>query len=130
MTFGGWIFFGFLALCAIGLAAGVACAIDTKTGTVVTLVVTFVLVIAMFGGFMFYYHRTESGQRAFKTQQSNFGGGLNRTVTVYSYSGDEIRSWTGKFDVTENDQETYFDIDGRRVIIQGGIIINEEGPEK
>lgn len=130
MTFGGWLVFGFLALCAIGLAVMIAFEIDTTTGTVVTLIVTFVVILAMFGGFMFYYHRTESGQRAFKTQQSNFDGGLNRTVTVYSYSGDEIRSWTGKFDVTENDQETYFDIDGRRVIIQGGIIINEEGPTK
>lgn len=130
MTFGGWVLFICLTLCVLGVAALVMLEVDTKTGTVVTLLVTFVLVLAMFGGFMFYYHNTESGQRAFKTQQSNFGGGLNRTVTVYSYSGDEIRSWTGKFDVTENDQETYFDIDGRRVIIQGGIIINEEGPEK
>ncbi len=130
MTFGGWVLFIVLALCAFGLAAVVAIEVDTKTGMVVTFLVTLVLVLAMFGGFMFYYHGTESGQRAFKTQQSNFEGGLNRTVTVYSYSGDEIRSWTGKFDVTENDQETYFDIDGRRVIIQGGIIINEEGPEK
>ena len=130
MTFGGWVLFIFLALCTLGLGVVVMFMFDTKTGWVVTLVITFIVILAMFGGFMFYYHNTESGQRAFKTQQSNFGGGLNRTVTVYSYSGDEIRSWTGKFDVTENDQETYFDIDGRRVIIQGGIIINEEGPEK
>lgn len=130
MTLGGWLFFGFLTLCVLGIAAIVMMEIGTKIGTVVTLLVTFVLVLAMFGGFMFYYHNTESGQRAFKTQHSNFDGGLNRTVTVYSYSGDEIRSWTGKFDVTENDQETYFDIDGRRVIIQGGIIINEEEPTK
>lgn len=61
---------------------------------------------------------------------SYMDGGLSRTVTVYSYSGDEIASWSGKFDVTENDQETYFDIDGRRIIIQGGIIINEEEPDK
>ena len=127
MTIGGWLLFGFLALVAIAIAGLVMIEVDTKTGTVVTLLITFIVILAMLGGFMFYYHRTESGQRAFKTQQSNFDGGLNRTVTVYSYSGDEIRSWTGKFDVTENDQETYFDIDGRRVIIQGGIIINEEG---
>ena len=128
MTFGGWLLFGFFALCVIGFAVAAVAMIDAPTGRVVTLVITIITILAMFGGFMFYYHGTESGQRAFKTQQSNFDGGLNRTVTVYSYSGDEIRSWTGKFDVTENDQETYFDIDGRRVIIQGGIIINEEGP--
>lgn len=63
-------------------------------------------------------------------EQGYRDGGLRRTVTVYSYSGDEIASWSGKFDVTENDQETYFDIDGRRIIIRGGIIINEEEPKE
>lgn len=38
----------------------------------------------------------------------------------------KIKSWSGKFDVSENDNETYFDVNGKRVIIQGGIIINEE----
>ncbi|MBQ2408872.1 MAG: hypothetical protein II309_05505, partial [Bacilli bacterium] len=50
-------------------------------------------------------------------------------VSVYSYDGDLIKSWTGKFDVAENanKNQVYFDNqDGKRVIIDGGIIINEE----
>lgn len=69
---------------------------------------------------------TASTQRATKSLVSDWTGGLNRTVTVYDYNGGELGSWSGKFDVSENDNETYFDVNGKRVIIQGGIIINEE----
>lgn len=67
-----------------------------------------------------------SFERDLKSVQSDFGGGLNRTVTVYDYSGNEIKSWRGKFDVSESENEVYFDVDGKRVIVHGGIVINEE----
>lgn len=71
---------------------------------------------------------TEAQRREIKSAKSNFTGGLNRTVTVYDYNGKEIKSWTGKFDVKEiYSNGMYFDTeDGKRVIINGGIIINEE----
>ena len=70
---------------------------------------------------------TAKWDREMKSTVSNWTGGLNRTVTVYDYNGQEIKSWTGKFDVTEDDNEVYFDDEnGKRVIIQGGIVINEE----
>lgn len=65
-------------------------------------------------------------QRGMKTIGSDITGGLDRTVTVYSYDGEKLGEWSGKFDVSSSDQETFFDINGKRVIIQGGIIINEE----
>lgn len=68
----------------------------------------------------------ESTQRQIKSIQSDLGGGLDRTVTVYDYNGGEIKSWTGKFDVSESENEVYFDLDGKRVIIHGGIVIDEE----
>ena len=67
-----------------------------------------------------------STQRKIKSIGSEISGGLERTVTVYDYSGNEIKSWTGKFDVSESENEVYFDLDGKRVIIHGGIVINEE----
>lgn len=67
-----------------------------------------------------------SWSRNIKTIGSDISGGLDRTVTVYSYDGQILGQWSGKFDVSESEQETYFDIDGKRVIIQGGIVINEE----
>ena len=70
---------------------------------------------------------TSTAQRTLKSVSSDFGGGLNRTVTVYDYNGNEIRSWTGRFDVSESENEVYFDDEnGKRVIIHGGIVINEE----
>lgn len=71
---------------------------------------------------------TESQRRELKTVKSDWTGGLNRTVTVYDYNGKVIKSWSGQFDVKETDRNSvYFDSsDGKRVIISGGIIINEE----
>lgn len=71
---------------------------------------------------------TESQQREVKSITSNWTGGLNRTVTVYDYNGQKIKSWSGRFDVKEtNRNSVYFDTeDDKRVIVSGGIIINEE----
>ena len=69
---------------------------------------------------------TASWQRTMKSTASNWTGGLNRTVSVYSYDGDLIKSWSGKFDVSDRTDEMCFDLNGKRVIIQGGIVINEE----
>ena len=71
---------------------------------------------------------TESQQREIKSIKSNWTGGLNRTVSVYDYNGQKIKSWSGQFDVKEtNRNSVYFDTeDGKRVIVSGGIIINEE----
>ena len=63
---------------------------------------------------------------AWKSFGSDVTGGLNRTVTAYSYDGDVLGQWSGKFDVSESENETFFDINGKRVIIQNAIIINEE----
>ena len=126
MTVRGWLLCGILSVVFMAIAIGVAYMAETKMTTFISLVIGVALCLCLFFGLHWYYNNTEAGQRAFKSQQSNLEGGLYRTVTVYGYSGEEIQSWSGKFDVTENDQETWFDIDGRRVIIQGGIVINEE----
>ena len=78
---------------------------------------------------------TESFDRMVKDMSSDYGGGLHRRVTVYDYNGEVIKSWTGKFDTQMGDSSgvpyVKFDIPdstGRkvRVLVQGGIIINEE----
>ena len=70
---------------------------------------------------------SESARRWFKDASSNYNGGLNRTVTVYDYNGNVIESYTGKFDVEYKTNGTVkFDIDGKRTVITGGIVINQE----
>jgi len=66
-------------------------------------------------------------ERTLKSFHSNINNGLHRTVTVYDYNGNKIKSWTGKFDVTNSENEVYFDDENdKRIIIHGGIVINEE----
>lgn len=67
-----------------------------------------------------------SCSRSLKSATSDISGGLNRTVTLYDNTGNEIKSWNGKIDLESNDQEVFFDLNGKRVIIQGGIVVSEE----
>lgn len=68
-----------------------------------------------------------SCQRWRKSIASDVSGGMDRIVTVYDYNGNVLKTYTGKFDVTDSESEVYFDDeDGKRIIIHGGIIINEE----
>ena len=70
-----------------------------------------------------------------KDIKSDYGGGLHRKVTVYDYNGNVVQTWEGKFDTQMGDTSgvPYVKFDrvdstGKnvRVIVQGGIIINEE----
>lgn len=88
-------------------------------------IIAVIAIIAIIGVIAFILN-TASVQRGIKSLSSELNGGLDRTVTVYDYNGEPIDSWSGKFDVTESENEVYFDIDGKRVIIHGGIVINEE----
>lgn len=70
----------------------------------------------------------ESCSRKMKSIESDFGGGLNRTLTVYDYNGDTIKTYSGKFDIRDRgaDNQVFFDLDGKRIWIQGGIVLSEE----
>ena len=62
---------------------------------------------------------SESCNRACKDYQSDYGGGLNRTVRVYDIEGDLIAEYSGRFDI-ETDHESYILWDdelGKRHII-------------
>ena len=70
----------------------------------------------------------QSCQRELKSIGSDLGGGLSRTLTVYDYNGDTLKTYTGKFDIRDNgaDNQVFFDLCGKRIWIQGGIVISEE----
>ena len=72
------------------------------------------------------FSQTASCSRWVKTQQSNFAGGMERTVTVYDYSGDVIAEYEGLIDIEYRDGRVLFDMDGRRTNIVGGIVIVQE----
>ena len=88
--------------------------------TIVSIVLICILILLVCTG-------CASWQRGIKSIKSDMGNGLDRTVTVYDYNGKKIDSWSGKFDVSASENEVYFDdANGKRVIIHGGIVINEE----
>ena len=114
-------------LCIAGVKSG-----DTGFGIgsmIVALILAAALIIIPF-----VYMNTETGKRALKDQQSNFGDGINRTVEVYDVSGNLIKQYDGKFDVeTSNSNGTPYivfdDENNKRHIIYyttGTVIIDEK----
>ena len=92
-----------------------------KRTIIVVLIIAAIVVLAA------VITKSASFQREFKSLTSEYGGGINRTITVYDYSGNEIKSWSGKFDVESNESKVFFDDENdKRVIIYNGIVINEE----
>ena len=67
-----------------------------------------------------------SCSRAVKTVSSDVSGGMQRTVEVYTNTGEPLTTYEGKIDIQYEDNRTLFDLDGKRYTINGGIVIVEE----
>lgn len=73
-----------------------------------------------------------SGCASFERSMKNFGsdisGGMDRTVVLYDYEGDELARWEGKIDlqISNDGGHIVFDQDGKRTVITGGIVVSEE----
>ena len=60
---------------------------------------------------------TESTKREWKSLQSEFTGGIDRTIVVYTLTGNEIARYDGKVDIEMSDGgKVLFDMDGKRYI--------------
>lgn len=70
--------------------------------------------------------RCASCSRAVKTVSSDVSGGMQRTVEVYTNTGELLTTYEGKIDIQYEDNRTLFDLDGKRYTINGGIVIVEE----
>lgn len=94
---------------------------STVLAIITILFIAFLAVVAMTGC-------TEGQKRELKNIQSDWGGGIERTAVLMDYNGDTIKTWHGKFDIrdTGSDNQIFFDLNGKRVWIQGGIFVSEE----
>lgn len=128
MTILAWVVVIFIFICGAAFAVLLFVSAADEGSAVPAILggVCALMTLVICGAIIWWCSTSESGKRAIKAQESNLKGGLERTVTLYSYDGEEIKSWAGKFDVSSSETETYFDIDGKRVIIHGGIVVNEE----
>lgn len=131
-----WLFIALVVV--IGVFAMIICRDSmsecsnlTKNGTTFGV---FLITIGLCMLIFWFGTSTESGKRAFKDQQSNFNHGIERTILIYDFKGQLIRSYTGKFDVEvgNRDRAPYIlfdDNDGKRHIVfytTGTIIIDEK----
>lgn len=127
MTVGGWIVFALItAIIMIG-AFGIADAFDSSI--VVGILVGIILSGIVLGIMLFYFNNTASGKRAFKSQESDFNYGIERSVEVYDATGNLLKTYSGKFDVDYDDNRIIFDDENnkRHVIYYptGTVIIDE-----
>lgn len=127
MTLQGWIIWIAISICIIGLFGLCACFTEkTLIGVLVGIIVSIVIL----GGMLFYYNGTAAGKRAFKTQESNFHNGINRTVEVYDATGNLLKSYSGRFDIDYDDNRIIFDDEkNKRHVIYyptGTVIVDEE----
>lgn len=121
MTIGGWFIFGFIVLVIGTLAVGAFCMLDVSNSTVdiilrvLITIVAIALIIGSLFGLRWYYNNTASGQRAMIDQRSDFKNGLERTITVYTATGDIIAQYKGQIDIEGNDGGyVIFDFEGKR----------------
>lgn len=98
---------------------------NINTNKVISGIITLVIVTAI-GVLFFMLSTTASCKRFAKTIDSNVNDGLNRKVSVYSYTGEKICDWTGKLDYSYENNRLLFDMDGKRYSVLGGIVVTEE----
>lgn len=131
MTVGGWILFVIFSVLTGIIVFGVANLLYAeKNGYIVAAAICLVLTIALFAVMHWWFNNTARGKRAFKTQESNFGDGIERVVRVYDVNGGLIETYDGKFDITYDDDRVLFDDEnGKRHIIYyptGTVLIDEK----
>ena len=129
MTVLGWILFSILTICILCCCFGTAMYNDRKQGYYLAGLISVVLIAVIGFGMNWYYNNTASGKRALKSQESNFGDGIERTVKVYDVNGQLITEYDGKFDITYDDDRILFDDEkGKRHVIYyptGTVVIDE-----
>lgn len=130
MTVGGWIGFACLTVAILFIGFLIGFASDDGKIMAISMIVSAVLVVFVLIGMLFYYNNTASGKRAYKSQESNFNYGIERTVEVYDATGNLLKTYNGKFDIAYDDNRIIFDDEnGKRHVIYyptGTVIVDEK----
>lgn len=61
-------------------------------------------------------------ERGMKDIGSDFGGGLGRTINVYSMTGELIATHSGKVDIEDRENSILFELNGKRYVYYNAII--------
>lgn len=113
-----------------GICMSIANFVDYSASDGIIVLITSLVISAVCIVSPIVYSNTEAGKRALKDQKSNFGDGIERTVTVYDVNGEIVEKYSGKFDVETTDNYIIFDDEkGKRHMIYyttGTVIIDEK----
>lgn len=86
-----------------------------------------IIIVALIIGILVFAFNSASFQRTIKSLRSNYTGGLYRIVSVYDYNGNLLREYgPAMIDISESENETFFDYNGNRIVIHNAIVIVEE----
>ena len=86
-----------------------------------------ILVAALVIGLLALIFTGANFKRTLKSWRSNYTGGLYRIVSVYDYNGNLLREYgPAMIDISESENETFFDYNGTRIVIHNAIVIVEE----
>lgn len=86
-----------------------------------------IIIVALVIGLLVLMFNGAGFQRTLKSFKSNYTGGLYRTVSVYDYNGNLLREYgPAMIDISESENETFFDYNGQRIVIHNAIVIVEE----
>ena len=95
----------------------------SKTSNILIIIIIAVLVV----GILILTFSGANFQRTIKSWRSNYTGGLYRIVSVYDYNGNLLREYgPAMIDISESENETFFDYNGNRIVIHNAIVIVEE----
>ena len=93
----------------------------SKAGKIAAIVAAVLVLLLLVVGII-YFSRS-STQRSIKDFQSEYTGGLNRIVNVYSHDGDKIATYEGKIDIAErSDTVVKFQLKGKRYIYYNAVV--------
>ena len=45
------------------------------------------------------------------------------SITLYGYDGNILKQWDGELTLHQDNYQCYFDYEGRKVIVRGGILV-------
>lgn len=94
-----------------------------KTSSILIII----LIVALVIGLLALTFSGANFQRTVKSWKSNYTGGLYRIISVYDYNGNLLREYgPAMIDISESENETFFDYNGNRIIIHNAIVIVEE----
>ena len=95
----------------------------SKTSSILIII----LIAALMIGMLIFAFSGANFQRTLKSWKSNYTGGLYRIVSVYDYNGNLLREYgPAMIDISESENETFFDYNGTRIVIHNAIVIVEE----